>query len=168
MERQTLDAGRLAQPLPLVPEGRASPGPAVGVGEDQRAHPGFGIERRLQWAGDADDDRPTDLASLGLGLPQPDVHAIIGAPWQPQEIPLALSGPDSEQGWQAQALGRTRQEALLLLERPHVVGTRAAVELPGLGEGIDGHKATVDAPIDGDIEHSPSEISLPGRLLAQL
>ena len=50
------------------------------------------IERRLQRCPDEDHHR---LAALGL--PQPDVLAVVGRPGQPQEIALPLPGPEREQ-----------------------------------------------------------------------
>src|SRR3984893_3696350 len=40
-----------------------------------------------------------------LGLPQPDVLAVVGRPGQPQEIALPLPGPEREQDRERQVCG---------------------------------------------------------------
>jgi len=69
-----------------------------------------GVGRSLQWRADRDGN-----AYAGFALLQPDALAVVSSPRQPQQIALALRGPDRQQERQMHVPRR------LLKERGFVV-----------------------------------------------
>src|ERR1700747_549544 len=67
------DPSGFAGPVPYPAKALAAPRLAPPICEDDRGDLGRGVERGLEWRADRD-----HYARAGLGLPQPNVLAVIG------------------------------------------------------------------------------------------
>jgi hypothetical protein len=88
VERHALDPCDVTRLEKRRAEAVGRPRPAVAIDEDDRRFARRRVEHRLERRADRDQH-----ALAGLGLPQPNILAVIGLPCEPQQIALALAGP---------------------------------------------------------------------------
>src|SRR5215470_648403 len=84
--------------------------------------------------------------SAGLLLLQLERPAVIGRPWQAQQVALALAGIDGEHHGQSKVRRRGAQERGKLFIRPNLVNSCAAIELAASRTRILGDQAAIERP----------------------
>src|SRR5262249_57547396 len=114
---------------------------AVGLDGDVRGGMYRRIERGLEGAADLEAH-----ARSGLRLPQSNSIAVIGRPWEPQQVALPLSCPQRKQQWQMQMYWRRTQECSLIVGRPNLINPAPAINPAAAFAWVDRDLAAILRP----------------------
>src|SRR5262249_41755122 len=136
---------------------------ATTVGEHDRALLWCRVECSLQLVGNRDRD-----ISASLSLAHLDHTAVVGTPWQVQQIALSLSGIDRGPHRQPQIGWGGSQEPRDLFVAPNLVNASTVIKLAAFGAWIGLNQAALDRPRENACQGAINIVGLPQGRLRQL